>query len=178
MLPVMEVHITLPKVWSSSTRFSVKHSRWVKESLKEELILHWRRRIPDHFKSSARTKYGYGRRGHKYKARKLRVYKSRRDLVKTGGTETKFRSYYDRIRSGGTIKSGVVHATLILKWPFPVGRVSGSNQKITVPDMAREIETVTDAEAKQIFEGFKRRYLKKFQRGLTERVRRKITVTF
>lgn len=177
-MPELGVIMTMPRILTSSTRFARKHSGFIKESLKEEMILHWRRRIPDHFKQSARSKYRYEKRGSRYKRRKAQRFGSRRDLVKTRGTEQKFTAFYDRIRAGGSVGKGQITVTLVLKWPFPTGKNAAPGVRVTVMDMAREIEATTVSEQQQIFNGFRDRYLRKFNAGLSDRVRRNVKVAF
>lgn len=177
MMPEMDVVLTLPRILGGSTRFERWHNRTVKAVLKEEIEKHWRKRIPDHFKQNARGKYHHKPRSRRYRRIKSRRFKSRRDLVKTRVTEEKFTSRHDGIRVGGRVSSGLVVATLVMRWPFPVGK-DPPKVKVTPRVMATEIEATTRGEEQNIYDGFRDRYVARFRAELSDRVRRNVNVIF
>jgi hypothetical protein len=181
----MTIVLELPAILDSGTRFQRDHKQWVKDALRREMVKHHKKRIPGHFKQSARSKYKHKPRKRRYMAWKRKVHKSARDLVMTGLTEKKFRSRYDKIEVGGGGKSSAVHVKMTLKWPFDTSfrmtrRGGGSRPKrratpgVTLEIMNREMEAFTEQERNEINESFKNQYFKLLNAGIKPLVRKRI----
>jgi hypothetical protein len=153
---------------------TVAHNKAGKEALGEELEEHHKRRIPGHFKQTARGKYHYKERSPIYKAIKKRKYHSITDLVRKGDTERMARSQH-QVRIGGTVtgtfrQSGEPRSapgltgSLIMWVPWSANqRDSTSPRAVRTHDMANEITAVTPEEEGNIAYGFGRRYLQRLR---------------
>ncbi|HJT35718.1 MAG TPA: hypothetical protein VJ783_27060 [Pirellulales bacterium] len=151
------------------------HNRIVKQVVTEVLTTHWRKRIPGHFQRPAHQKYGYAERNKRYRIQKQRKYGTSIDLVRTGRTRHAMTTQY-RITIGGQ-GDGVV-GKLHLRFPFAGGtrrfRKPGSRQAITIEQMAREIETITPDEIREINEQVLAAYLKHVETDTSPRQRVKV----
>lgn len=123
----------------ASLRF---HNATTKGAIRSELEDHRRNTIPEHFKHSARQRYGYHPRTAKYFSWKLRNRgKTKRmtdengnyvlqtvasnanlDLIRTGNTQRKIQQSY-KITTGGS--GNTIRGLLTLKVPIPGGSGRG-----------------------------------------------------
>ena len=173
MIPHMQIVLVLPAMLADTSRFKRDHNTSVKQALRAELVNHHKKRIPGHFKQSARAKYGYKTRKRKYKQIKLHQFRSTRDLVKTGITESQFKARYQKISVKGQATAGSVTGTMFFKWPFPVGKDSGK-AGVNVEQMSSELEAFTEEERNDVLKSFTARYLKILEARLKPLVRKKI----
>lgn len=99
-----------------------EHNKFAREALTDELKKHYRVRVPQHFKATARAKYGYAPRSAAYKKMKLRRYGSRTDLVKTGMTEQAFTKGDPKIVISGSATSqrGFSGRLVLGSFPFMI----------------------------------------------------------
>lgn len=142
------------------------HNRFVKESLREVLKEHHAKRIPGHFKTSAHQKYGYQRRNLKYMKAKNKRHGSSRDLVKTGQSEMSMTNAANaNITIGGAAEGGknAINAKLTLRFPWKGGagrfrRETPTYQKVTIQQMIKEMQAMTDEERQQMAVKFNEAY--------------------
>ncbi len=159
MLPRMTGEITYDaKFGEASNRVLNAAAR---EALGEVLRTHHRRRIKQHFEATNRGKYRHKERTDRTKGRKMRSYKSRTDLVKSGRTRDRMTSQY-QIRFSGTAmgtqgKSPGLTGILVLKWPFPTSR-DNPTFLVTIQQMSDEIGRWTPEEEKEAAEQFAKLY--------------------
>lgn len=170
--------IEVPKLGAFLVEKSKRaHNRIVKECVREVLTTHWRKRIPIHFTRPAHQKYGYAERNKRYRIRKQKKYGTSIDLVRTGRTRHAMTTQY-RITVGGQASSGGVTGKLQLRFPFAGGtrrfKKPGSRQAITIEQMAREIETITPDEIREINDQVMAAYLKKLETDTSPRQRVKV----
>lgn len=139
-----------------------KHNQLVKRAVHTVLMQHWRQRIPKHFTRPAHGKYGYAERSARYRVRKQKKYGTSIDLVRTGRTRHAMTTQF-RITIGGQASSGGVTGRLHLRFPFPGGtrrfRRRGTRQAVTIEQMAKEIETITPDEVREITEQVRDAYM-------------------
>lgn len=148
------------------------HNLAGKTALREQLEIHHATRIPQHFRTTARSKYRYQPRSKGYKAFKKAVFHSITDLVRTGATERWVKAAR-QIRIGGTVAGRLTKKSqtmtyrvsnpelvgnLIMRFPFPVSRDRNNPRGVTIGQMADEITAVTPAEEQEIAAGFEKRY--------------------
>lgn len=138
------------------------HNRFVKESLRECLKEHHEKRIPGHFTKSAHQKYHYIRRSEKYMRWKARRFHSTTDLVKTGASRDQMKT--GRITVGGAAEGGKdINAKLTLRFVFKGGtgrfhRDTPMYRRITILQMHKEIQAMTDDERRAFAEKFSNDY--------------------
>lgn len=172
------------------------HNRIVKELVRAELVEHWRKRIPLHFRQDARAKYGYEQRKPGYKAYKARKFGSRRDLVKTGATERLMKSQY-RVTVGGAAEGGKgtgLNGRLWLNfgWDTLVAthmrakfkHIRNAKQRaatiaairvksgVNLAQMRKEIQAFTDQEREEIARSIQQGYVERVNNDTTPRQRR------
>lgn len=143
------------------------HNRFVKLALREAAEEHWAKRIPEHFKQSAHSKYGYAKRNPGYILSKIKRFGRGTDLVRTGDSEKLMRREKKiRVGGGGKLEGGgrrAIKATLQLRFAFKGGsgrfRKPGSYQAVTITQMIREVQTFTAQEAREIAAQIQRRYV-------------------
>ncbi len=161
MIPVVGTDITYDaKLDDAAPRIINKAG---KDAMREVLLTHHRERIPEHFKATNRGKYSHRERTARYKAIKMRRFKSRTDLVKTGRTRDRMTSLY-QIRIGGSqtgseTKAPGLVGRLLMRFPFPESK-EASPDKVNTAQMRREIETITDGERQEIVKQFRDLYVK------------------
>lgn len=151
------------------------HNRILKAILRDVLREHWKKRIPEHFRTGARNKYKYARRSSSYKRQKLRRYGSRTDLVKTGRTRASVTGAAQfRMGGGGKRK---IRATVKWRLPFSGGtgrfRNPGSSQASTIQNIRREITATTEREQAEMADEVERRYVEAVEQHLATRKRRR-----
>jgi len=121
------------------------------------MLLHWKNRIPNHFKQTNRNKYDHAERTEYTKALKRQRHGSITDLVKTGATRDHMTSFRPKIRIGGAAVNkegtGLLSLTMELRFPFPV-RFDTSERGVNMIQMASEIARWTDDEIKDAANDF------------------------
>lgn len=171
MLPRHDFFVEIPEALEVPKR---AHGRAAKSALRATLVDHHRRRIPEHFKTSARSKYRHKPRSKGWKARKLAVHKSRTDLVASGRTKDKFLSQFI-LRVGGSAtggrNKGRLEGKLIMRFPFPVR--FQAEKGVSVKDMAEEISRWTIAEQRQASQLYARQYAADLQEEIRKSPRRR-----
>ena len=169
-----------------------EHNRISREALTDELAKHHRTRLREHFRATARTKYGYLPRNEGYKRRKLKRYGSRTDLVKTGATEQAFTKGAPKIVISGAATSnrGFGGKLMLGKFPFMVAyalakglqryvprrfqpksfllRIFAGNRfqpkgGVNLEQMRKEIQVIAPDEGRQIATGFLAGYMRRFR---------------
>lgn len=159
MLPTMKCSVTVPaNLMGMAARH---HNKCIKTALRSVLVEHHRKRIPLHFQSSNRAKYGHMPRKPGYMRVKMRRYKSRTDLVKTGKTRNKFLLNAD-IRIGGSASGSKtsapgVRGQLIMRFPFPAN-YDPPKARVNAAQMIKEISSWTDSEANEASQAFLDKY--------------------
>lgn len=160
-----------------------KHNKWVRDTLKEALEEHHKKRIPDHFKQSARHRYKYAPRDPKYLKSKARYWGSRRDLVKTGDTEREMKRNKRIVISGSASgisqgKKGIA-GRLILRFPFKGGtgrfKKPHTRQAVNILQMKDEIERILPSEEHEINRGIAAGYMKRVEEFISKRKRKRRT---
>lgn len=119
MLP-MSVTLEMPEMINPDTPGARVNRTWagsMKDGLRAVLRTHWKKRMPGHFRATARSKYQHFPRTKAYKRRKMRKFGSRTDLVMTGDSKRKMLSTEPTVRVGGKAQDGTLRATMTLKWP-------------------------------------------------------------
>lgn len=124
---------------------------------------HWRKAIPDHFKSGAATKYGYARRSPKYLKQKERLGRGSLPLVFSGRTQSE-------ITGSRTIRAtGTKGATLLMRASFPGasgnfrfkrGQIILSFKQREQLARVKEIEAITSDEIAEVALAEEREYVK------------------
>jgi hypothetical protein len=180
--------IELPEILDPlrSARFIRIHSDVIKECLKQELLEHHRRRIPQHFTPAARFRYGYARRAPSTVAKKRRQGKPPIDLLDSGETYRSMTRQFEELRVGGSfMRSGQtrnqkgIRATMVLRWPFPISDTDMNPGGVSVTQMAQELEAFTEDEERQISQSLKARYVQKINQRLKHgsRIRKRIVAS-
>ena len=154
------------------------HNLYVKQALFEALRLHHKKNIPLHFAPGAPSKYGYAKRSFKYNREKQRKYGGNAvDLVKTGASREHMTHNMELHSSGAAEGSKKpVSATLRLRFPFKggAGRYKSDTplyRTITIDQMRREMQAMTDQERAEFAGIFWRTYWGYVQRHRSKRKR-------
>jgi hypothetical protein len=155
------------------------HNKIANTAMRETLLTHATRRIPQHFARPAHSKYGYAERSKPYRFFKQRKYGSAIDLVMTGRTKHAMSSQR-QITVGGTATGGTLRGDLKLRFPFGLAaqqaharRARGQSKgaplsargrrdgkpRVTIAQMRKEIATITPDEASQITAELRDRYV-------------------
>ncbi len=194
MIPSMRVGLIAPEPLVTDGGFLRIHNRSSKDALRSEALEHHKKRIPLHFRATARGKYGYKERKPGYKARKYREGYGRTDLVRTGATRDKMSGEEPKIRLGGKAanpdgSTGQLKLTMRLAFPFGLEAQAAhakraasekrtgksvptrSNTGVTIADMRQEIGKIIADEARKIADGFHARYTKNLNHELRSRPR-------
>ncbi len=151
-IPQISYTLEVPEILVNSARV---HNRLVKIVVRQVLEHHWRKRIPEHFKTSAHQKYGYLPRSAKYIRAKARRYGSTVDLVKTGAAKSEMTTRH-RITIGGSAMNNDVAGKLTMRFPFPGGtgkkdsRKKGNFRLVDPAQMIREMQAITADELTEI----------------------------
>jgi len=161
MIPQISYTIEMPAMLSPSgsprSRMNRIHAAAVKEALKSTLKTHHRTRIKEHFKQSAKTRYGHYTRDFKTLALKRRHWGNLPDLVKSGEMRRKIKTQRPRLRASGTVFRGFVSVLMQLKFPESF-RSSPGARGVTRAKMAEEISRWTSDEERAAAQEFIRRY--------------------
>lgn len=158
------------------------YNRIVKQSLREVLETHHKKRIPGHFAKSARQKYGYAPRNAKYMRYKNRRYHSSRDLVKTGRSEREMTNPANaKITIGGAAEGGKhpLNAKLSLRFPWKGGtgklrKDRPHHRAINAQQLVKEMQAMIDQERAEMAKQFSELFWRKIQpyRGKRTRIGR------
>jgi hypothetical protein len=167
----MRIGLIAPEPLLTDRAFVRLHNRVAKDALRDEALHHWKRRIPDHFRATARAKYSYKERTPRYKAIKMRQGYGRTDLVRTGATRDKITREQPTIRMGGRAANpdgttGQLKLTMRMRFPFPLGQ-AGSG--VTGDQMKKEVGRILPVEGSDVAAGFKKRYLDYLNKALATR---------
>jgi hypothetical protein len=152
IIPAMQITVEVPVIFEDMRAPDRVINAAGKRALEEELVKHHETRIPRHFLTEARSRYRHQERKEPYKRIKLRVFRSRTDLVRKGTTK-QFITSMRSIRIGGTVTGSKRHGpgltgSLTMRLPFPAARDNKTPGGVTVEKMRREItETTADEEA-------------------------------
>lgn len=174
---MIQVHYALevPAMLVKSERI---HNALVKRVFRTVIEHHHERRIPRHFQQSAHGRYGYADRSKRYRFAKQKRYGSSIDLVRTGRTRRQMISQR-QLTLGGQASTSGLKATLRLRFPFPGGtgrvRNSAGRQKVTIEQMAREIETIAADEMREIQQQIHDGYVVLVETDTSSRQRIKVT---
>lgn len=139
-IPIMEAVVELPELMvSSKGRVARVINQATREALKKEILLHHRRRIPDHFNRFRQGKYRYQPRSERTRQIKQKLHKA--DLVRSGKTKSQMtRNITIRFpRTGGQ----GVSILGILKWPPGFRFNRAASRGVTPQVMADEISRWT-----------------------------------
>lgn len=145
MIPDLIYVVDMPEILVKSKR---KSNRFTRIALDEQLVDLFRRRLPGHFKTSARGKYNYAPRSSAYKRQKLRRFGSRTDLVKTGDTKREATSGY---KISGTRRHGAITRVMRV-------RISLKGRAMKVRQIKSEINRTIPSEERQMGEGMRDSY--------------------
>lgn len=178
------------------------HNKIAREALTDELAKHYRKRVPLHFKATARTKYGYAQRSAGYKRTKLKKYGGRTDLVKTGLTEQTFTKGPPKIVISGSATSmrGFGGRLVLGKFPFMVAYAAAKGISryrpqrfqpksallrslwalrkkpktgVNLDQMRKEITCITPDEGREIATGFLAGYWQRVKQLMAQGKRRR-----
>jgi len=135
MIPIMEAVITAPILMhADSSRVGRTIRRIVRDALKEELLFHHKKRIPEHFNKWRQRKYRYQPRSPR-----VRLIKQRRnqaDLVKSGRSKRKATNQIRITFPRGAGRGVFIRGTM--KWPTGF-RGSSTGRGVTQAVMEDEI---------------------------------------
>lgn len=165
------------------------HNKAARKAAVLLLQRHHQKNIPEHFKQTARNKYGYKPRSAAYKAYKRKRWHSITDLV-ASGRNRQLITAMGIIRIGGTITgspkrtslSGKTYgsgrepglrAQLRMRGNWPKFRDPRSARAVSIEDMKAEIATVTPAENQQLAQFFRDNYIRELN-GYVGNIRRKV----
>lgn len=84
-VPAFQVFVEVPERPQQVAQRT--HNAWSRAAMRQILETHHKKRIPEHFKRSARGKYGYKNRKPRYMRYKARKYGSQTDLVFSGASK-------------------------------------------------------------------------------------------
>lgn len=165
------------EVPESLVRSDRLHNRIVRELIRDLLEEHHRKTLPLHFLATARDRYGYMPRTDRYKARKMRKWKSRTDLVASG----KSRDYIlhnKTITVSGAAAKGNVIGTLRTRFNFPggTGRSRGGRKGVTPAEMVKEVSKILPVEQDAIASKLAIRYIIETKNNHSRALKRKIGV--
>lgn len=151
------------------------HNRIVRELIRELLEEHHRKTLPLHFTTAARERYGYMPRTDRYKARKMRKWKSRTDLVASG----KSKEYILRnktITVGGAAAQKNVMGTLRTRFNFAggTGRSRGGRKGVTPAQMVKEVSVILLEEQRKIASRLAERYREEIAALPPRRLRKQV----
>lgn len=139
----------------------------------ESVLKHFHsEQLPKRFASSAASKYKHKARGRGYKAKKRAIFRSVTDLIKSRKTKHHWLGRFPKIvhrRTG----SDLLHASLVLPWPFPVSRDNKSPRGVKIRDMAAEVHTWLPDEVDKAAEIFAQVYRDEMVAGLNNAPRLK-----
>ncbi len=191
-IPIPQFELDLPGRLVNSDRL---HARIVRECVREELMAHWRNRIPGHFNRSATQKYRYAPRVTRYRRRgpggqktisyaawKQQKFGSNSDLVKTGRSRHAMTTQ-SKITIGGTAsihsrKAPGINGQLRMRFPFPGGtgarRKPNSKDGVDIAQMIREVSIVLPQESREMSESLADRYVTKVVSDTSRRQRMRI----
>lgn len=158
VLPNIGLTILMPEPFSSSTRVRRLHNKVSKEAGKDVMLEHWRETMPKHFRATNRQRYKHVPRDSSYKVKKLRRYKSRTDLVKTGETKARMTMVRPKIQIGGSAlgdKGMRVRGTISM--PNRI-RMKSGQRGVSVKQMITEIALWSDDEISRTATRFAQRY--------------------
>ncbi len=167
MIPEMSFSMVVPEALSSVASVTRLHNRVSKEALRRELINHHKKRIPLHFDSNNRTRYGYAPRKEKYKYYKYKKFRSRTDLVLSGQTKQAMtRGGVTPRISGNSGGATGINGKLVLRFPFTgtnafkqsrkKARLSGRTSRprqapgVTIDQMRAEVSVVLAGEQREM----------------------------
>jgi len=153
----------MPDWLRSSARLERLHARASKEAARVVMMIHWRKRIPGHFETSARSKYRHKERLRSTKAKKRKFYKSMTDLIKTRRTKTKMTQQAPTIRVGGKA-SNTLRVSMLLPFGFPATFDRSRPGSVSVEQMSLEISSWTDAEMSEAAKQYRDAYVDSFER--------------
>ena len=162
---VPSIHATLEATFAfvDSARMRRIHEKAVRNAITDTLLKHWRKRVPQHFKQNARTRYDHDERKAPYKKIKRRQHHSITDLVKTGRTKFAMTTRKPRVQFGGGagLRSSLGAGTrgrIFLSFPFPTSRDNFTPGGVRIAQMAKEISTWTSDEVQQAAREFQLSY--------------------
>jgi hypothetical protein len=174
MIPRVVFRLELPEPLADGRACERMNAAAVRFALRAELELHHAKRIPQHFTTAARTKYQHMERRPSTKAKKIKVFRSRTDLVASGMTKKEMLTN-KRIAIAGSVAAGGVVGTLRMKFPFPASFTRSPN-RVSLAQMAKEIATITRDEAQELSASFARRHAEHQQAALARspRIRKRL----
>ena len=162
-IPDMAFVIIMPDWLRSSVALERLHAKASKEAAREVMLIHWKKRIPGHFKAPARAKYQHHARAAVTKFRKMKHHRGRTDLVKTSKTQNRMTREVPTIRVGGKA-SDVLRVSMTMGFGFPVTFQPSKPQSVTPQKMALEISRWTDAEMTEAAKQYRDAYVAAFER--------------
>jgi hypothetical protein len=162
-IPQFDISLRLSDGFYELVKGSRLWNVYARNALGDELLKHYRTRIPLHFRLGAHEKYGYAPRKSITKKRKVRYWKKPADLdqVRSGG-QSKFLLSNHRLAFSGSFgtegSGGVLRGRLIMNRPRRLYPASGSG--ITPEQLDAEITSTTAAERQEIAEGYRDRLVR------------------
>lgn len=166
LIPEVGFVMEMPDWLASSARLRRIHNQASKEAARRTLAKHHKKRIPDHFKQTNRSKYDHKARSARTKAYKKKKFGSITDLVKTGRTKQSMTATSPQIQVGGTASS-IMTGTMFMRFPFPVELEVRKPYSVTAAVMAEEIARWTETEAQSAADDYRNFYVEEFEK-LTE----------
>jgi hypothetical protein len=161
-IPEVGFVIVMPEWLRSSARLERLHAQASKEAARVVMMTHWRKRIPGHFTTQARSKYQHKERLRSTKAKKRKFYGSRTDLVKTSRTRLKMTQQVPTVRVGGKA-SNILRVSMQLPFGFPATFDRARPGSVSVEQMSLEISRWTDAEMSEAAAQYRDAYVTAFE---------------
>ena len=167
-IPALGLRITVPDVFIDSGRGRSIHRKVMQDATRETLEWHHRSLMPQHFKQTARGKYGHKERAPVTKARKRKRFGSITDLVKSRKSKTQFTSEKPRVSFRQGTPEGVIHGYMRYKWPFPQAsrRTRSTPRRVSQFDMNAEVTRWTDRETREGSERCARAFAASYKRRI------------
>jgi hypothetical protein len=135
------------------------HNQAARTAMERTLVFHHKHHMPAHFRLDARHRYRHQERSKSWKAFKKKAYRSIIDLVARGKLKSSINAA-STIRISGSITGGTLMGTLVMRAPFPTRNKSVNARVVTIQQMVRELQTVTDEEKMRLGRVFGDAYTK------------------
>lgn len=146
-IPRLIVALEIPAPLIDGEEMERLHNRSARRAMRDTLLHHHKKRLPEHFKQTARHRYGYAARKPKYKAQKRRQFGSITDLVKTGRMRDQMLNAPPKPILTGSAGRGVLTGRILLRMRLAnIGRVG---KGVTPADMKEEIEKILPNEEQE-----------------------------
>lgn len=145
MIPGFGFTIIAPEPLFNSARWLRIHRRVMKEVVKTVLWEWHQKTLPEHFKTSAKTKYRHKPRQESTRASRLKRYGHDLDLHQSGKTQRRMQSRIPRVTFSGS-GDRYLQGRMKYRFPFPISRDASDPRHVTMAQMGSEIATWTESE--------------------------------